>query len=171
LLERVRSESSQHKLGEEGKEHGKLTGVLVNVSEREVETGKGVEEVKTPSASQPFQSGIVMDINSFAEILKLKKTEYLSQAFVSATVQAELDLDAKIKYRIGVIALTPIEIRLAEDLASRIAAKRSTGEALLIAKKIKAKDVLVSDSPKIISYQGVRIHNLKEFLQQSSNIE
>ena len=106
-----------------------------------------------------------MDADSLLELLKLKKTEYLNQAFVSVSAQSHLEEDIKIKYRIGVITLTSIEINFVEDLAHRIASKISTAEAVLIAKKIKAKDVVVSDSPKITSYQGIKIHSLKDLLE------
>ena len=152
LLERVKSESSQFKL-EKTKEQLAPQG-------REVSKKEAVHP-----AVKHFQGGVVMDITSLTKILQLKKSEYLNEVFISASSQSKLDPDIKAKHRIGVIALTPIELRLVEDLANRIASKNSTAEALLIAKKIGAKDILVDDSPAIMDYQGVKIHSLLKFIQ------
>ena len=152
LLERVKSESS--KLGiEENKEELVPQGIEVGK--------KGI----VPPAVKHFQSGVVMDVASLTKILQLKRAEYLNGVFISASSQSKLDSNIKAKYRIGVIALTPIELRIVEDLANRIASKNSTAEALLIAKKIRAKDILVDDSPIITDYQGIKIHSLREFIQ------
>ena len=39
-----------------------------------------------------------MDADSLLELLKLEKTEYLNQAFVSVSAQSHLEEDIKIKY-------------------------------------------------------------------------
>lgn len=152
LLERVKSESSQFRVE---KTKDQLAAQRIEVNKK---------AVVSPTVKH-FQGGVVMDIASLTKILQLKKNEYLNEVFVSASSQSKLDPEVRAKHRIGVIALTPIELRLVEDLANRIASKNSTAEALLIAKKIQVKNVLVDDSPAITDYQGIKIHSLREFIQ------
>ncbi|MEA3313700.1 MAG: hypothetical protein U9Q18_04920 [Caldisericota bacterium] len=165
LLEKVKRESLKKESGETEEEQAKGPIAPEKIGKEEEKVTKEPQQEKIPPLSpQVFKSSVVMDADSLLELLKLKKTEYLNQAFVSVSAQSRLEEDIKIKYRIGVIALTSIEINFVEDLAHRIASKISTAEAVLIAKKIKAKDVVVSDSPKITSYQGIKIHSLKDLL-------
>ncbi len=164
LLEKVRRESLQQELLEGEEEQAKGPAVPEKAGKEEGKAVKEPQQEKIPSPPQAFRSGVVLDADSLLELLKLKKTEYLNQAFVSVSAQSQIEEDIKIKYRIGVIALTSIEINFIDDLAHRIGSKISTAEAILIAKKIKAKDVVVSDIPKITSYQGIKIHSLKDLL-------
>lgn len=165
LLEKVKRESLEQESRETEEEQAKGPVAPEKIGKEEEKTAKEPQQEKIPPLPPPvFKSGVVMDADSLLELLKLKKTEYLNQAFVSVSAQSQLEGDIKIKYRIGVIALTSIEINFIDDLAHRIASKISTAEAVLIAKKIKAKDVVVSDSPKITSYQGIKIHSLKDLL-------
>ncbi|RLD20463.1 MAG: hypothetical protein DRI33_01425 [Caldiserica bacterium] len=166
LLEKVKRESLEQESRKTEEEQAKGPIAPEKIGKEEEKAAKEPQQEKVhPLPSQVFKSGVVMDADSLLELLKLKKTEYLNQAFVSVSAQSHLEEDIKIKYRIGVITLTSIEINFVEDLAHRIASKISTAEAVLIAKKIKAKDVVVSDSPKITSYQGIKIHSLKDLLE------
>ncbi len=164
LLEKVKRESLEQESRETEEEQAKGPIAPEKIGKEEEKTTKESQQEKISSSPQVFKSGVVMDADSLLELLKLKKTEYLNQAFVSVSAQSYLEEDIKTKYRIGVIAPTSIEISFVEDLAHRMASKISTAEAVLIAKKIKAKDVVVSDFPKITSYQGIKIHSLKDVL-------
>ncbi len=164
LLEKVKRESLEQESLETEEEQAKGPIAPEKIGKEEEKTAKEPQQEKIPPLPPVFKSGVVMDADSLLELLKLRKTEYLNQAFVSVSAQSQLEEDIKMKYRIGVIALTSIEINFIDDLAHRIASKISTAEAVLIAKKIKAKDVVVSDFPKITSYQGIKIHSLKDLL-------
>ncbi|MGB9694470.1 MAG: hypothetical protein ACPLZB_00590, partial [Caldisericaceae bacterium] len=94
-----------------------------------------------------------------------EKKSIVRRIYVSA--QSKITLSEKLppNFTIGVIALTPIEQRIAEDIGKRIRGKTTTGEALLIAKKIRINDVVVSDNPSITTYQGIIISSIDQVLQ------
>jgi hypothetical protein len=113
-----------------------------------------------------LESSVVMDKNSAKQIVYTGLIKRFNRTFISAREQPDIDAESRSKYRIGVIALTPIELRIAEDLARRIGAKQSTGEVLLIAKKVGVKQIIVDDKPKITNYQGIRITNIRDIIKK-----
>ncbi len=110
-------------------------------------------------------SSVVLDRDSVDILIHKGLMKHMGRIFISAKEQATIDNEIKEKYRFGVISLTPIELRIAEDLARRISAKKSTGEILLIAKKVGVKQILVNDDPKIKDYQGIKIINVREIAE------
>jgi hypothetical protein len=108
---------------------------------------------------------VVLDRDSMDVLIHKGLINHMGRIFISAKEQATIDSEIKEKYRLGVISLTPIELRIAEDLARRISAKKSTGEILLIAKKVGVKQILVNDDPKIKDYQGIKIINVRDIAE------
>ena len=133
----------------------------------ELEKGKeAIEEEEPEEIGVKLEASVVMDKYSAEKIANTDIIKRLSRTFVSAKDNPDIDSEKRAKYRIGIIALTPIEMRIAEDLARRIGAKNSTGEMLLIAKKVGVKQIIVNDTPKITNYQGIRITNIKEVIKE-----
>jgi len=86
-----------------------------------------------------------------------KKNDLISKACISASEKSDVRDIVEGKYKVTVIALSQIEERLAEDVSKRIGGKITTGEAIIIAKKIRLTDVVVDDDPKLKIHQGVNI--------------
>lgn len=110
-------------------------------------------------------SSVVLDRESVDILVHKGLMKHMGRIFISAKEQATIDNEIREKYRFGVISLTPIELRIAEDLARRISARKSTGEILLIAKKVGVKQILVNDDPKIKDYQGIKIINVRDIAE------
>jgi hypothetical protein len=127
------------------------------------------QEIK-PVLKKTFEHTFVADAESLNRIFEViandenTKKLVISKVFVSATEREKINFDINDKYRLGLIALTPIELRIAEDIGKRINAKAGTGEAILIARKIRALDVVVSDKPAIINYQGILINKIEDIV-------
>ncbi len=147
---------------------------LRNSSEKEsvLDAIKNKEELEEKRESEELgafgikiANSIVVDKDSVDLLVKRGFIRHMNRIFISAKDQAEIDSEIKEKYRFGVISLTPIELRIAEDLARRISAKKSTGEILLIARKVGVKQILVNDNPKIKEYQGIRIVNVQDIAE------
>ena len=164
LLARVKEVSEKQSFKE--KTSGGLSEESAAALLSEKENKEKIEEKKESEKLGAFgikiSSSTVADKDSVNVLVEKGFIRHMSRIFVSAKDQAEIDAEIKEKYRLGVISLTPIEMRIAEDLARRIGSKRSTGEALLIAKKVGVKQILVNDSPKIREYQGIKIVNVKD---------
>ncbi|MGB9855162.1 MAG: hypothetical protein ACPLKS_01320, partial [Caldisericum exile] len=92
------------------------------------------------------------------------RNDLLSKACISASQKSEVAHIVEGRFRITVIGLTTIEERLAEDIAKRVSGKYTTGEAILIAKKLRLTDVVVDDKPKLKNYQGINIYSLEEVI-------
>jgi len=135
-------------------------------------TAKPIQKDKEPheTAKKIIDKSFVSDAESVSKVIDSKKYDeddkksILRRVYVSA--QAKISLSEKLppNFTLAVIALTPIEQRIAEDMGKRIKGKVTTGEALLIAKKIKLMDVVVSDKPSITNYQGISISNIDDIL-------
>lgn len=117
-----------------------------------------------------FEHSFVADAESLNKIFEVldgdenTKKLLISKVFISATEREKINFDVNDKYRVGIIALTPIELRIAEDIGKRINAKTSTGEAILIARKIRSLDVVVADAPAITNYQGILISKIDDIV-------
>jgi hypothetical protein len=127
------------------------------------------QEIK-PVLKKTFEHTFVADAESLNRIFEAiandenTKKLVISKVFISATEREKINFDINDKYRLGLIALTPIELRIAEDIGKRINAKAGTGEAILIARKIRALDVVVSDRPAITNYQGILINKIEDIV-------
>jgi len=127
------------------------------------------QEIK-PVLKKTFEHTFVADAESLNRIFEAiandenTKKLVISKVFISATEREKINFDINDKYRLGLIALTPIELRIAEDIGKRINAKAGTGEAILIARKIRALDVVVSDRPALTNYQGILINKIEDIV-------
>jgi hypothetical protein len=127
------------------------------------------QEIK-PVLKKTFEHTFVADAESLNRIFEAiandenAKKLVISKVFISATEREKINFDINDKYRLGLIALTPIELRIAEDIGKRINAKAGTGEAILIARKIRALDVVVSDRPALTNYQGILINKIEDIV-------
>ena len=127
------------------------------------------QEIK-PVLKKTFEHTFVADAESLNRIFEAiandenTKKLVISKVFISATEREKINFDINDKYRLGLIALTPIELRIAEDIGKRINAKAGTGEAILIARKIRALDVVVSDRPALTNYQGILINKIEDII-------
>jgi len=127
------------------------------------------QEIK-PVLKKTFKHTFVADAESLNRIFEAiandenTKKLVISKVFISATEREKINFDINDKYRLGLIALTPIELRIAEDIGKRINAKAGTGEAILIARKIRALDVVVSDRPALTNYQGILINKIEDIV-------
>ncbi len=153
LIEKVRREPQA--------EQNINTSAGIQVGKEVIEKVSAEEKVGQ-SAGISISGSAALDSGSLSELYKLHALEHLSRIIISAKDQPNVDPDIKTKYRISVISLTGIELRIAEDLARRIGAKKSTGELLLIAKKTRISKIIVDDRPKITNYQGIKIVNISE---------
>jgi len=134
---------------------------------KEIVNKVAAEEAKVEQPAAVSISGsVALDSNALSTLYKLHTLEHLTRIMISAKDQPNVDPDIKAKYRISVISLTGIELRIAEDLARRIGAKKSTGELLLIAKKTRINKIIVDDKPKITNYQGIKIININDLTSQ-----
>ncbi len=162
LLARVKEVSDSQKVNE------KPTAGTTSESAMAPEQKEKIEEEKKKKSEElgafgiKIANSIVIDKDSVDFLVRGGLIRHMSRIFISAKDQAEINAEIKEKYRFGVISLTPIELRIAEDLARRIGAKRSTGEVLLIARKVGVKQILVNDNPKIKDYQGIKIVNVRD---------
>ena len=123
------------------------------------------EKVEQPVAIS-ISGSAALDSSALSSLYKLHALEHLSRIMISAKDQPNVDPDIKAKYRISVISLTGIELRISEDLARRIGAKKSTGELLLIAKKTRINKIIVDDKPEITNYQGIKIIDINDLTNQ-----
>ena len=117
----------------------------------------GKQEVKVELTKK-----FVIDASSLRKIYDSnlsseKKNDLISKACISASEKSDVRDIVEGKYKVTVIALSQIEERLAEDVSKRIGGKITTGEAIIIAKKIRLTDVVVDDDPKLKIHQGVNI--------------
>jgi hypothetical protein len=123
-----------------------------------------------PALKKTFEHGFVSDAESINRIFEIlandenTKKLIISKVFISATGREKVSFEINDQYRLGIIALTPIELRIAEDISKRINAKTSTGEAILIARKIRAGEIVVSDTPAIKNYQGISINRIEDII-------
>jgi hypothetical protein len=118
LLERVRKETPNKKI---------ISNIPESSNEALIKKTEEAGEVVKPKA--PAISGsVVLDSKSLSELYRKHALEHLNRIMMSAKEQANVDPDVKSKYRVSVISLTAIEMRIAEDLARRIGAKKITGE-------------------------------------------
>jgi hypothetical protein len=123
-----------------------------------------------PLLKKVFEHSFVIDAESLNKIFEVlgndeeSKKIIASKVFISATGREKVDSAINDKYRLGVIALTPIELRIAEDISRRINARTGTGEAILIARKIRANEIVVSDEPMIKNYQGILINKTEDII-------
>ncbi len=167
LLERVKNEMKSETAGGKPLLKTPTAEEKKEVSIPELEKDKETIEKEVPKEiSVKLETSVVMDKYSAEKIVNTDIIKRLSRTFVSAKDNPDIDSEKRTKYRIGIIALTPIELRIAEDLARRIGAKNSTGEMLLIAKKVGVKQIIVNDTPKITNYQGIRITNIKDVIKE-----
>ncbi len=162
LLARVKEVKTKEELKKKQKEGGFADSNKAAVPEKE-ET-KEVEK-KLKATGLKIDSSVVLDSDSVDLLSKNNIINRINRIFVSAREQSKIDRELKEKYRFGVIALTPIELRIAEDLARRISSKKSTGEILLIARKVGVKQIIVNDNPKIKDYQGIKIINVNDIIK------
>ncbi len=175
----VNSKQIEEEISKEEKLHTSLSELIEKVrrepqAEENISASAGIqvgkeaiENVSTKGkVEQPagilISGSAAIDSGSLSELYRLRALEHLSRIIISAKDQPNVDPDIKTKYRISVISLTGIELRIAEDLARRIGAKKSTGELLLIAKKTRISKIIVDDHPKITNYQGIKIVNISE---------
>lgn len=139
---------------------------------KESEKGEEKEEQLLPKETikKKFGGGVVLDSDSLLRIISvLSQNErvmfFEGKAFISAKERSKISpKNFDPSYKIGVIALTDIEERLAQDISKRIGGKYTTAEAILVAKKIRIKDVLVNDVPKIMNFQGININKVSDVL-------
>ena len=123
-----------------------------------------------PALKKTFEHGFVSDAESINRIFEIlandenTKKLIIGKVFISATGREKVSFEINNQYRLGIIALTPIELRIAEDISKRINAKTSTGEAILIARKIRALEIVVSDTPEIKNYQGISINRIEDII-------
>jgi len=153
LIEKVRKEPQLKKTTE------------IPVNEEIVSKIGPTEKVEQPTGIS-ISGSAALDSRALSVLYKLHALEHLSRIMISAKDQPNVDPDIKTKYRISIISLTGIELRIAEDLARRIGAKKSTGELLLIAKKTRINKIIVDDQPKITNYQGIKIININDLTNQ-----
>lgn len=138
------------------------------VEEVEKERTKAMPSGKAPK--RMFETGMVMDSESLLKVLlalneEEKKLFIGGKVFISAKEKAKISQDLlDPSYKVAVIALTDIEERLAQDICKRIAGKYTTAEAILVARKIKINNVVVSDNPKITNYQGINVRSVDELI-------
>ncbi len=133
---------------------------------QEIKQEPKIAEVPTKKV---FEHGFVGDSESVTRILassldERQKKVLLSRVYISAQAKSLVSDKLSPTFTIGVIALTPIEQRIAADIGKRIKGSPGTGEAILIAKKIRVFDVVVNDRPLITNYQGININNIDDVL-------
>lgn len=151
--------------------------LLKKIEEQEKLPGKISETVTSQKEVLPekkvlkksFDAGVVLDADSLNKLLEClddnqKRSILSGKAFISAKDKAKIRLEIDSSYKIGIIALTPIEERIADDISKRVGSSISTAEAILIAKKIRLNDVLINDSPKLLNYQGIVINKVEEII-------
>jgi len=131
----------------------------------EVSTGEEKTFIKVELKSKfVADAGALRKIYGKEDIPTSLKSDLLSKACISASQKSEVADIVEGRYRVTVIGLTTIEERLAEDIAKRVSGKFSTGEAILIAKKLRLTDVVVDDNPKLKNYQGITIYSVEEVI-------
>ncbi len=151
-------------------EHEKITEEELQKEQSEKGGEKKEHLLPKETIKKKFDGGVVLDSDSLLRILSVlsqseKMIFFEGKAFVSAKERTKISPENfDPNYKIGVIALTDIEERLAQDISKRIGGKYTTAEAILVAKKIRIKDVLVNDVPKIINFQGININKLSDVL-------
>jgi hypothetical protein len=161
LLSRLKKEEEEKKKEKHGEEVAPEE--VVPIPSAEIPVSKKV-------LKKPLEHSFVADAESLNRIFDELSSDdssrqvLLSRVFLSANERDKLSFEANSNYRVGYIALTPIEERIAEDISRRINAHISTGEAILIARKIRANEIVVSDNPAITSYQGITIYRIEEVI-------
>jgi len=154
-------------------EQAKEKGALVEREEKgRIEEEKAREVMKEARSKVKVELGnkFVLDADSLKMIYESsrltsdEKTNLLNRAIISASQKSEVNYILEGRFKVTVIALSQIEERLAEDIAKRISGKFTTAEAVLIAKKVRLTDVIVSDTPKLRNHQGVNIYPVGDIL-------
>ncbi|BAL81329.1 hypothetical protein [Caldisericum exile] len=159
------------KLEEENrkKREEKVEKVPTNEENVELESKPAIPETKHFTKIE-LKTKYVSDASSLRKIYESSglpqeiRNDLLSKACISASQKSEVIDIVEGRFRITVIGLTTIEERLAEDIARRVSGKYTTGEAILIAKKLRLTDIVVDDKPKLKNYQGINIYSLDEII-------
>ncbi|MGC8978442.1 hypothetical protein [Caldisericum sp.] len=159
------------KLEEENrkKREEKIEKSLTKEEKSEIEQKPSLDETKRFTKIE-LKSKYVADASVLRKIYENDnlpqevRNDLLSKACISASQKSEVAHIVEGRFRITVIGLTTIEERLAEDIAKRVSGKYTTGEAILIAKKLRLTDVVVDDKPKLKNYQGINIYSLEEVI-------
>jgi len=163
------------KLEEENLEKVKKEEVLGKATVENITESKPQQEAKQAPPSEKQETKVeltkkfVIDASSLRKIYDSnlsteKKSDLISKACISASEKSNIRDIVEGKYKVTVIALSQIEERLAEDVSRRIGGKITTGEAVIIAKKIRLTDVVVDDDPKLKIHQGVNIISIDQVI-------
>ena len=163
------------KLEEENLEKAKKEEVVKQQETKNISEGVPHKEARFQQQSEKQETKVeltkkfVIDASSLRKIYDSnlsteKKSDLISKACISASEKSNIRDIVEGKYKVTVIALSQIEERLAEDVSRRIGGKITTGEAVIIAKKIRLTDVVVDDDPKLKIHQGVNIISIDQVI-------
>ena len=104
-----------------------------------------------------LQDGVVTDAGALAQLFRGGYRNRISKLAVSAKDLQNVPDEMRQVIRLTVVALSPIELSIARDLAMRLEAPGFVGEALLVAKKMGYENYLTTYKNISKNYKDVSI--------------
>jgi len=104
-----------------------------------------------------LQDGVVTDAGALAQLFRGGYRNRISKLAVSAKDLQNVPEEMRQVIRLTVVALSPIELSIARDLAMRLEAPGFVGEALLVAKKMGYENYLTTYKNISKNYKDVSI--------------
>jgi len=104
-----------------------------------------------------LQNGVVTDADALAQLFRSGYRNRISKLTVSAKDLQNVPEEMRHVIKLTVVALSPIELSIARDLAMRLEAPGFVGEALLVAKKMGYENYLTTYKNISKNYKDVSI--------------
>jgi hypothetical protein len=104
-----------------------------------------------------LQDGVVADAEALAQLFRGGYRNRISKLAVSAKDLQNVPEDMRQVMKLTVVALSPIELSIARDLAMRLEAPGFVGEALLVTKKMGYQNYLTTYKNISKNYKDVSI--------------